>query len=159
MLHNRSFRRGYVYTLGALVGVLALTSGYKYFGTSHSVDVDQAWSSTELSASRKVLSSGGEIIPGFNGFCPDLKAWENDSGAILHVILVTYLFLGIAIICDEQFTSSLECICDSRTGLGLSPDVAGELRPPPSQPSSTAVAQCSPAPNEPSRTHFWVNPP
>lgn len=125
MLHNRSFRRGYVYTLGALVGVLALTSGYKYFGTSHSVDVDQAWSSTELSASRKVLSSGGEIIPGFNGFCPDLKAWENDSGAILHVILVTYLFLGIAIICDEQFTSSLECICDSRTGLGLSPDVAG----------------------------------
>jgi len=44
---------------------------------------------------------------------------------VLHVIIVIYLFLGIAIICDEQFTSSLESICNPRTGLGLSPDVAG----------------------------------
>lgn len=75
--------------------------------------------------SRTLLSSGGEIIPGFNGDCSDQASWEGDSGAVVHVILVVYLFLGIAIICDEQFTSSLESICDSRTGLGLSPDVAG----------------------------------
>lgn len=79
----------------------------------------------DMSSSRQLLSSGGEIIPGFNGDCNDQSDWEGDSFAILHVVIVVYLFLGIAIICDEQFTSSLESICNPRTGLGLSPDVAG----------------------------------
>lgn len=50
--------------------------------------------------------------------------WEADSGGIVYVIASIYLFLGIAIICDNQFTDSLEMIC-SRYGLNLSPDVAG----------------------------------
>jgi K+-dependent Na+/Ca+ exchanger-like protein len=104
-----------------------------------------------LATSRALLSSGGEVLPGFSGACnaapsgnaslgtydkvtnplgykegSDKQAsWEMDSYGVLHVIIVVYLFLGIAVICDEQFTSSLECICDPRTGLGLSPDVAG----------------------------------
>lgn len=94
------------------------------------------------STSRKLLSGGGEIIPGFNGVCNvetcivvnnasictkthDQAAWEMDSYGLIWCIVVVYLFLGIAIICDEQFTSSLESICNPRTGLGLSPDVAG----------------------------------
>lgn len=86
-------------------------------------------------ASRKLLSGGGEIIPGFNGVCNvvvngvqvthDQADWEMDSYGIIWVIVVIYLFLGIAVICDEQFTSSLESICNPRTGLGLSADVAG----------------------------------
>ena len=116
-LKSKTFRTGYVYFLGALVGLYCLIQGYHFTVGPAEVTVD--------SASRKLLSSGGEIIPGFNGNCPDQAAWEKDSLAIIHVIGVTYLFLGIAIICDEQFTSSLESICDPRTGLGLSPDVAG----------------------------------
>merc|ERR1712159_930466 len=76
-------------------------------------------------SSRRLLSSGGEVIPGFSGACDKMESWEEDSVAIVHVIAAVYLFLGIAIICDEQFTSSLESICNPRTGLGLSPDVAG----------------------------------
>ena len=88
-------------------------------------------------ASRKLLSGGGEIIPGFNGVCNvvvngvqvthDQADWEMDSYGIIWVIVVIYLFLGIAVICDEQFTSSLESICNPRTGLGLSADVAGPI--------------------------------
>jgi len=118
LLKSKPFRKGYVYFLGALVGLYCLSAGYR-------MSVGPAETAVDHSASRKLLSSGGEIIPGFNGNCPDMASWENDSYALIHVIGVTYLFLGIAIICDEQFTSSLESICDPRTGLGLSPDVAG----------------------------------
>lgn len=59
------------------------------------------------------------------GFDPKAYAqWEADSGGIVYIILSIYLFLGIAVICDNQFTDSLEMIC-SRYGLNLSPDVAG----------------------------------
>lgn len=124
VLKSKKFRTGYVYFLGALVGLYCLIQGYHFTVGPAEVTVD--------SASRKLLSSGGEIIPGFNGNCNDQSAWEKDSLALIHVIGVTYLFLGIAIICDEQFTSSLESICDPRTGLGLSPDVAGGHPLPPS---------------------------
>lgn len=50
--------------------------------------------------------------------------WEANGGSVLYVILSIYLFLGIAIICDGAFTSSLEMIC-SRYGLDLPNDVAG----------------------------------
>lgn len=99
----------------ALVSLFALMRGYEWMFVP----------SVEVSSSRQLLSGGGEVIPGFSGACDKMSSWENDSGAVLHVIFVIYLFLGIAVICDEQFTSSLESICNSRTGLGLSPDVAG----------------------------------
>jgi len=51
-------------------------------------------------------------------------AWEASSGGIVYVIASIYLFLGVAIICDNQFTDSLEMIC-SPYGLHLPPDVAG----------------------------------
>jgi len=52
------------------------------------------------------------------------KQWEADSGGIVYVIVSIYLFLGIAIICDNQFTDSLDMIC-SKYGLDLKPEVAG----------------------------------
>jgi len=117
-MRSKTFRRTYAGTFVALVGVLALSQGAALmFGEGGTTD--------SASSSRQLLSSGGEVIPGFSGACDKMASWEEDHFAILHVIACIYLFLGIAIICDEQFTSSLESICNPRTGLGLSPDVAG----------------------------------
>jgi len=101
-------------TVFALIACYAIASGYEW-----------AFQEDSQYPSRSLLASGGEIIPGFSGSCDAQADWEGDSFAILHLVFVIYLFLGIAIICDEQFTSSLESICNARTGLGLTPDVAG----------------------------------
>lgn len=45
----------------------------------------------------------------------------------MYFIGVVYLFLGIAIICDDFFVSSLEAISEK---LQLSEDVAGKARQP-----------------------------
>jgi K+-dependent Na+/Ca+ exchanger-like protein len=67
-----------------------------------------------------------EVVPGLDGEC----GYENDSAgrafgfSLLYVLVNIYLFLGIAIICDNQFTASLEMIC-SEFGLNLNKDIAG----------------------------------
>jgi hypothetical protein len=35
------------------------------------------------------------------------------GGVIIHIIVTIYLFVAIAIVCDEFFVPSLEMICDS----------------------------------------------
>jgi len=54
--------------------------------------------------------------------CKPTKDWELPGGIFAYLIGVIYLFIGIAIVCDDFFVASLECIC---TALGLSDDVAG----------------------------------
>ncbi|CAH4037030.1 probable sodium/potassium/calcium exchanger CG1090 isoform X1 [Pieris brassicae] len=44
------------------------------------------------------------------------------GGLILHVIVAVFTFIGLAIVCDEYFVSSLDRICEE---LKLTPDVAG----------------------------------
>ncbi|XP_024879573.1 probable sodium/potassium/calcium exchanger CG1090 isoform X1 [Temnothorax curvispinosus] len=44
------------------------------------------------------------------------------GGLIIHVLAAIYTFLGLAIVCDDYFVSSLDRICEE---LRLSPDVAG----------------------------------
>ena len=44
------------------------------------------------------------------------------GGWSLYLVGILYVFLGIAIVCDDYFVSSLEKICDK---LNLSEDVAG----------------------------------
>jgi Ca2+/Na+ antiporter len=44
----------------------------------------------------------------------------------LHFVGVLFLFLGIAIVCDDFFVASLEAISEK---LKLSEDVAGVLQP------------------------------
>ena len=54
-----------------------------------------------------------------------LKGWDADVkilACIGLIIGILYIFLGIAIICDDYFTPSLEVISDK---LNLSKDVAG----------------------------------
>ncbi|XP_076644341.1 putative sodium/potassium/calcium exchanger CG1090 [Halictus rubicundus] len=44
------------------------------------------------------------------------------GGLIIHLLVAVYTFLGLAIVCDDYFVSSLDRICEE---LRLSPDVAG----------------------------------
>ncbi|KAI3378184.1 hypothetical protein SNEBB_004653 [Seison nebaliae] len=64
------------------------------------------------------------IIPAINSFPPDLfgETARSKGLFIVHVIVICYLFLVLAIICDEYFVSAMGKCC---TKLGLSEDVAG----------------------------------
>ncbi|KXJ83011.1 hypothetical protein RP20_CCG009368 [Aedes albopictus] len=44
------------------------------------------------------------------------------GGLVIHVLVAVFTFLGLAIVCDDYFVSSLDRICEE---LKLSPDVAG----------------------------------
>nr|CAH7739540.1 unnamed protein product [Callosobruchus chinensis] len=44
------------------------------------------------------------------------------GGLVIHIIVAVYMFLGLAIVCDEYFVASLDRICEE---LKMSPDVAG----------------------------------
>jgi len=51
-----------------------------------------------------------------------LAGWELHGGLVLHLVATLYVFLGIAIVCDDFFVESLERIS---AALKLSDDVAG----------------------------------
>lgn len=44
------------------------------------------------------------------------------GGIVIHVLVAVFTFMGLAIVCDDYFVSSLDRICEE---LKLSPDVAG----------------------------------
>ncbi|XP_074540751.1 sodium/potassium/calcium exchanger 4 isoform X2 [Halichoeres trimaculatus] len=62
--------------------------------------------------------------PAIHEFPDDLfTSQERKSGAVLlHIVATLYMFLALAITCDEYFVTSLEKICEK---LDLSEDVAG----------------------------------
>lgn len=49
-------------------------------------------------------------------------SWRRHGGLIIHVAVAIFTFLGLAIVCDDYFVSSLDRLCEE---LKLSPDVAG----------------------------------
>lgn len=62
--------------------------------------------------------------PAIEQFPPPLfPPWFREKGGlIIHVLIAIFTFLGLAIVCDDYFVSSLDRICEE---LRLSPDVAG----------------------------------
>jgi hypothetical protein len=58
------------------------------------------------------------------GECPKLEGWQEQTrgGFIPYILGVLFMFLGIAIVCDDFFVASLEAISEN---LQLSEDVAG----------------------------------
>lgn len=91
---------------------------------------------------RTLLSEGSDSD---DDHCNDVKDWEKNGGFILFFLGALYLFLGIAIICDDFFTPSLEQISEK---LNLSEDVAG----------ATFMAAGSSAPELFSSTMSLVSP-
>ncbi|XP_037793289.1 probable sodium/potassium/calcium exchanger CG1090 isoform X2 [Penaeus monodon] len=97
--------------------------------TAPSEDVSEAMSLSSSSSSRHLLQTdvwGGENCtqPAIEQFPRPLmsSAARKSGGLILHILISFYMFLGIAIVCDEYFVPSLEMICDC---LQMSEDVAG----------------------------------
>ncbi|ELT99319.1 hypothetical protein CAPTEDRAFT_110092, partial [Capitella teleta] len=60
----------------------------------------------------------------YHEFPPDLfSQLQRSKGAVVvHALVMAYMFVGLAIVCDVYFVSSLEKICEK---LHMSPDVAG----------------------------------
>ena len=65
-------------------------------------------------STRKLLSAGGS--------CGEIPTWEKNGGIVGYFVGVFFMFLGIAIVCDDFFVPALERICEV---LRLSDDVAG----------------------------------
>ena len=63
-----------------------------------------------------------ELIPGGGGVAECLQEFENKGGVVLYLFILFYLFLGLAIVCDDYFTVALDKIAE---GLGVSEDVNG----------------------------------
>ncbi|XP_042884007.1 probable sodium/potassium/calcium exchanger CG1090 isoform X2 [Penaeus japonicus] len=99
--------------------------------TAPSEDVPEAMADVSPSRSRHLLEAEPEgwgrdncTPPAIEQFPKPLMSSEarRSGGLILHILIAFYMFLGIAIVCDEYFVPSLEMICDS---LQMSEDVAG----------------------------------
>ncbi len=75
----------------------------------------------EMETSRNNLSNNGTIG---SQFPPDLFSLEQKrmGAIILHIIGIIYMFIGIALVCDEFFVPSLELLAAKS---GMSDDVAG----------------------------------
>jgi len=101
----------------ALFALLATLSAVFSSSSSSSFDLvsKSATTTTAGGGGRRLLSAGG-------GECKPTKDWEKVGGLIGYFVGVLYLFLGIAIVCDDYFVASLEAISEA---LGLSDDVAG----------------------------------
>ena len=84
-------------------------------GALHTI---QTGESVTPSTGRELLSGGGGCSPWWS----DNGSWEDNGGVVLYFLGEIFLFLGIAIVCDDFFVASLEMISEK---LGLSQDVAG----------------------------------
>lgn len=70
----------------------------------------------------RVLAEASSASSSDSDSCAGLAAWETNGGIALYIFGLGYIFVSLAIICDDYFVSALEKISDA---LALSPDVAG----------------------------------
>ncbi|GBG31067.1 Sodium/potassium/calcium exchanger 2 [Hondaea fermentalgiana] len=63
-----------------------------------------------------------ELVPGGHGYGACMDSWEVNGGAWAYIAIMLFLFLGLAIVCDDYLVSALERISEA---LNLSEDVAG----------------------------------
>nr|AKN21562.1 slc24a-1 [Schmidtea mediterranea] len=75
--------------------------------------------------SRQLLSYKANCSPkAIDNFPEDLfsKKARQSGALIIHFLITIYMFIGLAIVCEDYFVPCLECICEN---LKLQPDVAG----------------------------------
>ncbi|TMW64130.1 hypothetical protein Poli38472_014247 [Pythium oligandrum] len=113
MRSTLSTRRALRTRIRSVCGVVLLVSGVLAALASF------AGRSDALEAPRRLTETTNATN---EGECADLAHWEQHGGIALYIFLLLYLFVALAIVCDDYFVSSLEKITDA---LGLSQDVAG----------------------------------
>jgi K+-dependent Na+/Ca+ exchanger-like protein len=92
-----------------------------------------------------VATRQGRALLSAGGSCGETPGWEKNGGIVAYIVGVFFMFLGIAIVCDDFFVASLEKICEV---LRLSDDVAG----------ATFMAAGSSAPELASSAMSLINP-
>ena len=114
-------------TAGALVVVTLFVLHSAWVGSS--ADTTGSEYASEPAGGRSLLSvdeggfgrrlGGGRAA---TAECPRLEEWELNGGVVVWILVLLYVFVGLAIICDDFFVAALEQISDH---LKLSEDVAG----------------------------------
>ena len=89
----------------AIYGLYCISTGMSPLGTTAPFPNDQAHA--------RRLSGGG---------CPDWVAGQGGGHVVGYLVMTLYMFLGLALVCDDWFMPSLEKISET---LNLSADVAG----------------------------------
>ena len=111
-----------------------------YSGDNDPASFTRALFRLEPSATRQ-----GRALLSAGGSCGETPDWEKNGGIVAYFVGVFFMFLGIAIVCDDFFVASLEKICEV---LRLSDDVAG----------ATFMAAGSSAPELASSAMALINP-
>jgi len=97
------FRAYFAGAAFAVYGIYCLTTGMNPVGSTNLAQHERS----------RRLSGGG---------CPDWVGGQDGGHVVGYLIMTLYMFLGLAIVCDEWFVPSLEKISET---LNLSADVAG----------------------------------
>ncbi|XP_059368053.1 sodium/potassium/calcium exchanger 4 isoform X2 [Carassius carassius] len=100
--------------------------------TGHGMIVEESDIESHDHWGRRLMSSTAANVteeknctePAIHEFPNDIftNAERKSGGVLLHIIAALYMFLALAIVCDDYFVTSLEKICEK---LNLSEDVAG----------------------------------
>ncbi|XP_038865029.1 sodium/potassium/calcium exchanger 4a [Salvelinus namaycush] len=100
--------------------------------TGHGLVLEQGLVDTTNRLGRRLMAVDGDndtldkncTEPAINEFPEDVfTTYQRTRGAVLlHIFAALYMFLALAIVCDDYFVTSLEKICEK---LDLSEDVAG----------------------------------
>ena len=138
MPHSDPFPdRTQLLVVAAAVTTVAMTV---YSGDNDPASFTRALFRLEPSATRQ-----GRALLSAGGSCGETPDWEKNGGIVAYFVGVFFMFLGIAIVCDDFFVASLEKICEV---LRLSDDVAG----------ATFMAAGSSAPELASSAMSLINP-
>ncbi|XP_043074559.1 sodium/potassium/calcium exchanger 4 [Puntigrus tetrazona] len=100
--------------------------------TGHGMIAEETDAESQDHWGRRLMSSAADNVtveknctePAIHEFPDDIftNAERKSGGVMLHIVAALYMFLALAIVCDDYFVTSLEKICEK---LNLSEDVAG----------------------------------
>ncbi|TYZ63947.1 hypothetical protein PybrP1_000351 [[Pythium] brassicae (nom. inval.)] len=119
--HRRRIRTRVRQALGAVLVVAACGVGMASLRfrppTTASVRSSRALADATLDSNSSSSSSSEQ-----DESCKGLAPWELEGGIVVYICALLYVFVALAIICDDYFVASLEKIT---ARLGVSQDVAG----------------------------------
>ncbi|XP_059926849.1 sodium/potassium/calcium exchanger 5 [Gadus macrocephalus] len=117
-MHKKKRKDFIPYFLGLVVFLYCIVHLISFTATT-------AKQSSHSARIRRALDNETECVPPQSSEFPDgfFTARERkDGGLVIYFMIIFYMFLAVAIVCDDYFLPSLEVISER---LGLSQDVAG----------------------------------
>jgi len=121
---TRRYRARAAFRSFAFVAVIAGYVAYQYFVPSDSIRTSSSSSSSSNDGHDPLGRALGEEEEARDEPCEDVKVADPTWWVVLYLLGVLYMFLAIAIVCDELFVPAIEEMSFERH-LNLSMDVAG----------------------------------